>query len=370
MNSFSPLDKKFMLRAIELGNQARLISPPNPWVGCVLVKDNVIVGEGFTQAPGQAHAEVMALRSAQEKAEGSTAYVTLEPCSHYGRTPPCAEALIKAKIAKVVICNGDPDPKVSGKGIQMLKDAGIEVASGLCTEEGAKALAPYFHHRRTNRAYCLVKTAMSIDGRAAAADYTSKWITSPEARRDSYRLRAESQAVLVGYQTALKDNPSLNVRDIDPMPVKQPLRVILDSKGRLQSPMNIFDLAQAPTLIATTEACSKDKIEEWTALGVEVQVFPIDNLGKIDVFALLKYLGSRGVVQVLVEGGPTLLGHIIKNNLYDKIVTYIGPRILGENGISIFKGLHIDTIANAPTLKLVDLAQIGNCVRLDYGRDG
>lgn len=361
-----PYDEKFMLRAIELGEQARLLSPPNPWVGCVLVKNNEIIGEGFTQPPGQAHAEVMALRSAQNSVEGATAYVTLEPCSHYGRTPPCAKALIEAKIAKVIVANGDPDPKVCGKGMTMLREAGIDVITDVCSQAAAQSLAPYFHHRRTRRAFCLVKTAMSIDGRAAAADYTSKWITSPEARRDSYRLRAESQAVLVGLQTALKDNPSLTVREINPMPLKQPLRVVIDTSGKLESPMNLFDVTEAPTLIATSEKCPKAKIEQWQALGVEVHVFPLNADNKIDIEALLEYLGSRDVIQVLVEGGPTLLGAIIKNELYDRIVTYVGPRILGDSGIPVFKDLSIETIEKAPKLRLTHVKQIGDCVRLDY----
>lgn len=361
-------DEKFMQRAIELGEQARLISPPNPWVGCVLVKNGEIVGEGFTQPPGQAHAEVMALRSVQKSVEGATAYVTLEPCSHYGRTPPCAKALIEARIARVVIANGDPDPKVSGKGISMLREAGIEVITNVCAETAAYSLAPYFHHRRTKRAFCLVKTAMSIDGRAAAEDYTSKWITSPEARRDSYRLRAESQAVLVGLQTALKDDPSLTVREIDPMPTKQPLRVVIDSTGKLEPPMNLFNISQAPTLIATSEKCPHIKLQQWQATGVEVQVFPLNEEQKIDLKAVLEYLGSRDVVQVLVEGGPTILGAILKNQLYDRIVTYIGPRILGDSGIPIFKNLSIETIEKAPILKLTRVKKIGDCVRLDYDK--
>lgn len=369
VSSSADSDEKYMKRAIALGNQARLISPPNPWVGCVIVKNGVVIGEGFTRSAGQAHAEIDALKSAKDDVREATVYVTLEPCSHYGRTPPCVSALILAKVSRVVIANEDPDPKVSGKGIQLLRQAGIDVVSGICAQEAAQAMAPYLHQRKTKKPYCVVKTAMSIDGRAAAADSSSKWITSQEARLDAHHLRAHSQAILVGVRTALIDNPSLTVRDITPMPIRQPLRVVLDAQGRLQPPMNIFDLKQAPTLIATTDKCPNQVIKQWEQIGVEVKVFPyFDAEQGIDLASVLEFLGAHGIIQLLVEGGPTTLGIFIKNHFFDRLVTYIGPCILGDNAIPAFKNVPIDTLKNALALSLIDLKRVGNCVRLDFDK--
>src|SRR5688572_28606504 len=225
-------DGELMARAIEIAELGRVTAPPNPWVGCVLARDGEVIAEGFHVRPGEPHAEVVALRSAGTRARGATAYVTLEPCSHRGRTGPCADALIQAGVTRVVVALEDPDERVSGRGLDTLRAAGVEVTVGIGAADAATSLAPYLHHRRTGRAYCLAKVAMTLDGRIAAADGTSRWITGEAARHDTHELRAASQAIVVGSGTALADDPALTVRGVA-VTGPSPLRALLDGRGRL-----------------------------------------------------------------------------------------------------------------------------------------
>ncbi|MGH9026374.1 MAG: bifunctional diaminohydroxyphosphoribosylaminopyrimidine deaminase/5-amino-6-(5-phosphoribosylamino)uracil reductase RibD, partial [Acidimicrobiia bacterium] len=241
-------DRDFVELAVALGERGRRTAPPNPWVGCVIVDGGEVVGAGFHHRPGAAHAEVAALRAAGGRSRGSTAFVTLEPCAHHGRTPPCAEALVAAGVARVVVAVRDPDPRVSGRGIRALEEAGVAVDVGPGADAAARSLRSYLHHRRTGRAFALVKVATSLDGRTAAADGSSQWITGPEARADGHRLRAESQAVIVGAGTALADRPALTARDVTPAVERQPLRVLLDARGRVPAEGPMFDVTRAPTL--------------------------------------------------------------------------------------------------------------------------
>src|SRR5215211_5822293 len=242
-----------MARAVALAAGVRRRTAPNPWVGAVVARDGVVVGEGATEPPGGPHAEVVALRAAREAARGATVYVTLEPCVHHGRTPPCGDALIAAGVARVVVAAEDPDPRVAGEGIARLRAAGIDVTRGPRADAVVRQLAPYLHHRRTGRAFCLLKTATSVDGRTAAADGSSQWITGPIARADAHGLRADSQAIVVGAGTALADRPALTVRDIDPPVRVPPARVLLDARGRVPAAGPLFDTALAPTLVLTTD---------------------------------------------------------------------------------------------------------------------
>jgi diaminohydroxyphosphoribosylaminopyrimidine deaminase/5-amino-6-(5-phosphoribosylamino)uracil reductase len=244
------LDEQWMRRALDLAKQARLIAPPNPWVGCVIVKDGKILGEGFTQSPGNSHAEIQALKQAQEKSQGSTLYVTLEPYPHHGRTPPCTEAILKAGVTRVVIATMDPDDHVQGQGIKVLWQAGVQVSYGCLQEEASRLLEPYLFQRTFKRPFIIGKAAISVDGRIAALDGSSQWISTKEARIDAHRLRAESQAIIVGKQTALQDTPSLTVREVEPPP-KPPLRVILTSDGKVPPLKSL-----SPTLIFSTVSCS------------------------------------------------------------------------------------------------------------------
>lgn len=364
----TPIDETMMMRALALAMKGRVTAPPNPWVGCVIVRGGEIVGEGFHFAAGQPHAEPNALRQAGDKAAGATAYVTLEPCSHYGRTPPCSLALIKANVARVVVGLQDPDARVSGNGIQQLREAGIEVVAGVCEDMIAKALTPYLHHRRTGRPYCIAKAAISIDGRIAAQDGTSQWISSPEALLDTHLLRAESQAILIGAGTARIDQPKLTVRDVPIFPVHPPLRVILDAKGTVLPPGPLFDLALAPTLIVTTDGCSKKNRKVWEESGVEVAVVkPGLNAQGVDLDQTLDLLGKRGILQLMIEGGGLVIGAFLQSKLLQRLRVYVGPRILGNTGLPLFGAATFTTIADAPCLEFLEAKTFGHTVRIEYG---
>ena len=360
-------DEKLMQRALELSLKARVTAPPNPWVGCVILNEGEIVGEGFTQPPGKPHAEVVALEQAKTKTNKATVYVTLEPCSHFGRTPPCAKALIEAKVSRVVIGLQDPDANVRGQGIQQLRAAGIEVVTGICAHPIAQTLAPYLHHRRTGRPFCLAKGAISIDGRIAAKDHTSKWITSPEARREAHRHRAESQAIIVGAGTAMIDQPHLTVRDTDPMPLIPPLRVVLDAKGEVPAEGPLFDVTTASTLIVTTAECPELSVKTWQKLGVEVAFVSKAKSGfGVNLEETLDLLGKRNILQVLIEGGGTLLGAFLEAELIQHLSIDVGACILGNHGLPLFRTDMIDTLANGVKLTLLNTQTFGSTVRLNY----
>lgn len=360
-------DEAMMEKALRLAMQARVIAPPNPWVGCVIANDGKIVGEGFTQAPGGAHAEIVALAQAGNLAKGATAYVTLEPCAHFGRTPPCVDALINAGITRVVIGIQDPDIQVQGKGIARLRAAGIHVTENILAEAITESLAPYLFHRMTGLPYCLLKGAASIDGRVAAEDGTSQWISSKEALIDCHRIRAESQAILIGSGTAIADTPTLNVRNVEQYPSKPPLRVILDAHGRVPANGPLFDISIAPTLIITSENCPDETKKEWLSHGVQVETVPIAKNGVgLDLHKVLILLGRRGILQLMIEGGGTILGSFIEAGIINHLSLFIGGRILGQNGIPLFATDCIKTLKDSPQLQLLGAKILGNSVRLDY----
>ena len=356
---------ELMETALALGERGRLTAPPNPWVGCVLERDGEVVGTGFHHAPGEPHAEVVALAEAGARARGSTVWVTLEPCSHHGRTPPCVDALLAAGVARVVVALTDPDPRVAGRGINQLRAAGLTVDVGPGAEAVRRSLRPYLHHRSTGRPFCVLKAAMSLDGRTAAADGSSQWITGPEARADTHRLRAESQAVVVGAGTALADRPRLNVRLGEPSP-RQPTRVLLDSTGRVPPEGPLFDSDLAPTLVLTTAAAAKEAVKAWLDSGADVQVLPSSPAGAgVDLAAALGVLGGRGVLQAMVEGGPTLHGALIRAGLADRLVLYVGGRLLGAGGLPLLTGPGPATLAEASHWRVSDTRLLGDDVRLD-----
>jgi diaminohydroxyphosphoribosylaminopyrimidine deaminase/5-amino-6-(5-phosphoribosylamino)uracil reductase len=327
----------FMQRAIELGEKGRITAPPNPWVGCVLVKNGKIIGEGYHERPGTLHAETSALNNVTESPKGATAYVTLEPCAHQGREPPCFEALVGAGISRVVIPFEDPDPQVSGKGIAGLKAAGIEVEMGLGKELCEESLAPYLHHRRTGRPLVHLKIACSLDGKYAAKDGTSQWITNEEARLDAHLLRAQSQAILVGRKTAEQDCPSLTVRH--PAVKASPLRVIIaNSPLREEGPL--FD----------------------PSLG-ETVVFSGNSLSQV-----LDDLGQRGVLQLLVEGGGEVWTSFLKERLVQRLTLYQGNLILGE-GRPIFGDLGIETLKAGIRLSLIQSSSLNENVKSSFSVD-
>ncbi|MBM3660986.1 MAG: bifunctional diaminohydroxyphosphoribosylaminopyrimidine deaminase/5-amino-6-(5-phosphoribosylamino)uracil reductase RibD, partial [Actinobacteria bacterium] len=297
-------------------------------------------------------------------ARGASAYVTLEPCSHHGRTPPCADALVEAGVARVVIAATDPDPLVAGRGTERLRAAGVAVTLGVGADAATRQLAPYLHHRRTGRAYCLVKSALSLDGRTAAADGSSQWITGSAARADAHGLRADSQAIVVGSGTALADRPALTVRDVTPAPATPPLRVLLDARGRVPAAGPLFDAA-APTLVVTTDLAAPTVVEAWKAAGAKVETVP-DAAGKVDLAATLRLLGAHGVVQAMVEGGAALHGALLAAGLVDHLCVYVGAALLGADGKPGLDWPGPRSIGSAPRLRLLDATVLGDDVRLDY----
>lgn len=313
-------DEIWMQAAIGLARSVRASTAPNPWVGAVLVPDgDAPVAEGATQPPGGPHAEAVALELAGGSARGSTLYVTLEPCSHQGRTPPCASALVEAGVKRVVVGIEDPDPRVAGLGLQQLRDAGLEVEAGVLAGDIEELLAPYLKHRRTGRPWVVLKLAATLDGRIAAPDGSSRWITGPEARADAHRLRAESGAVLVGAATVRADDPALNVRDAQG---NDPLRVVLGV------------------------------VPEGARVRPAMQ-----HVG--DLPSLLEDLGGRGILQLLVEGGARVAWSFHEQGLVDEYVIYLAPVLLGgDDGMPLFRG------PGAPTLEAAWRGSIGSVQRL------
>jgi diaminohydroxyphosphoribosylaminopyrimidine deaminase/5-amino-6-(5-phosphoribosylamino)uracil reductase len=359
-------DEHFMRRAIELAERGRITAPPNPWVGCVIVRDEHIVGEGFHTRPGEPHAEGFALEAAGDRAVGATAYVSLEPCAHHGRTPPCVDGLLAAGVARVVVGVLDPDTRVAGRGVDRLRAAGVAISVGVCEAEAAASLAPYLHQRKTGRAYCLVKAAISLDGRTAAADGSARWITGPAARTDAHTLRSQSQAVVVGAGTALRDLPALTVRHVESASDRQPLRVLLDARGRVPSGGPLFDTTLAPTLVCTTRDADPAARADWLAAGAEVVDLPPGDGQGVDLHAVLWVLAQHGVLQALVEGGPTLSGAFVRAGLVDRVVVYVGARTLGEAGRSLFAGPGPMTIEQAGRWRLLGARQMADDARLEY----
>jgi diaminohydroxyphosphoribosylaminopyrimidine deaminase/5-amino-6-(5-phosphoribosylamino)uracil reductase len=361
-------DDELMGRAIQLARTARRHTAPKPPVGCVIVRDGEIVGTGATEpSPAGAHAEAVALREAGPRAVGATAYSTLEPCNHFGTTPPCADALVKAGIARVVVAVDDPDERVAGRGYAHLRNAGVEVVTGVGTLEATRDLLPYLHHRRTGRAFVLAKVALSLDGRVAARDGSSKWITGPVARADAHELRADVQAIVVGAGTALADQPSLTVRDVSVPPLHPPLRVLLDARGRVPAGGPLFDVSRAPTLVITTDRARAEAVDAWRASGAKVEtVAPALDGNGVDLEAVFALLGAHGVLAALVEGGGQLLGSLVGTGRAHRLFAYVAPTLLGAEAQPGFVFAGPATIADADRYALTGVRQLGNDVRLEY----
>jgi len=355
-------DSLFMARALYLAKKGSYTTKPNPRVGCVIVKDSEIIAEGWHVRAGQGHAEVEALKNIQD-AQGATAYVTLEPCSHYGRTPPCAEALMKAGVARVVIAMQDPNPLVAGKGVALLEQAGINVDCGVLESE-AQALNRGFVTRMiTAKPYVISKMAMSLDGRTAMASGESKWITESQARHDVQKLRAASCCVLTGVGTVLADDPSMNVR-LEGVEVEQPLRVILDSQ--LCTPTSAKLLALAGRTLILTCSDEQNKVEALTQAGAEVYKIARNDQGRVDLNAVLLFLAKQQVNELLVEAGSVLNGALMEQNLIDECTVYIAPSILGSSGRGLCDMPHITRMAEKKNLTLLDVRKVGVDLRLQY----
>ena len=355
-------DELFMARALELARRGRFTTMPNPNVGCVIVKDGNIVGEGYHQRAGEPHAEVYALRMAGDQARGATAYVTLEPCSHHGRTPPCCDALIAAGVKRVVAAMQDPNPQVAGRGLYRLQQAGIDVSHGLMMGEAEALNRGFLKRMRTGFPYVQLKLGASLDGRTAMASGESQWITSRESRRDVQRLRAQSSAILSSSATILADNPALTVRwdeldkqsrEIFTQPqTRQPVRIIIDSQNRVTPQHNII---QQPG-------------KTWLArYGADTQSWPEDveqlviapHQGHIDLVVLMMQLGKRQINSVWVEAGASLSGALLQAGLVDELIIYLAPKLLGTDarGLCVLPGL--EKLANAPKFVFSEIRQIG-----------
>jgi diaminohydroxyphosphoribosylaminopyrimidine deaminase/5-amino-6-(5-phosphoribosylamino)uracil reductase len=364
-------DSAWMARALQLAAHGLYTTGVNPRVGCVLVKDNQIIGEGWHERAGEGHAEVMALQDAERRgndAKGATAYVTLEPCSHHGRTPPCAEALIKAGVSRVVAAMEDPNSLVAGKGFTLLQAAGIEVAAPLMAAEAEALNVGFIKRMRQGLPWVRLKMAGSLDGRSALANGLSQWITGPEARADGHRFRARAQAIVTGVGTLIADDPQLTVRDVpgpigqctgEALPLTPPLRVVLDSHLRMPVTAKIL---QGGCLIATAST-DPDKTRALQAAGAEVVVVP-DADGRVDVAALLNVLAQRGVNEVHIEGGPRLSGVFLKAGLVDEMLVYMAPCILGSDARGWFDDLNLTALDQKVEFRLQDVRMVGADLRI------
>ncbi|MCH7332857.1 bifunctional diaminohydroxyphosphoribosylaminopyrimidine deaminase/5-amino-6-(5-phosphoribosylamino)uracil reductase RibD [Acinetobacter modestus] len=346
-------DQYWMQQAIELARLGQYSTKPNPNVGCVIVKDGQLIGEGYHPKAGQPHAEVFALRQAGEHAKGATAYVTLEPCAHYGRTPPCAEALVKAQVQKVVVACSDPNPLVAGKGVQILQAAGIEVETGICVETAKTLNLGFLKAMSTGSPYVRLKIASSLDGRTAMASGESKWITGAIARQDVQHWRAISGAVITGIQTVLADDCELNVRGlegVDLTSVVQPKRVVLDRQGQL--PLSAKILKNPETVMVMTPFR-----QELADLGV-IQLAPQP------LSQLLQTLTQQyQIYDVLVEAGATLSTAFLQQGLVDEMISYVAPTLLGQSARAMFNA-EFSTMAEQLRFDLVDVTQLGQDIRL------
>lgn len=357
--SFSGDDARHMARALVLAARGLYTTDPNPRVGCVLVKDGQVVGEGWHERAGEPHAEVHALRAAGAAARGATAYVTLEPCCHHGRTPPCTRALIEAGVARVVAAMPDPNPRVARQGVADLERAGIKVEIGLLAAE-AERLNPGFISRMIRgRPYVRVKLAASLDGRTALASGESKWITGEAARADVQRLRARSSAILTGVGTVLADDPSLTVRDIEIK--RQPLRVVVDGNLSMRADARLLTLP-GRTLIVTA-ADDADYAEPLLAAGAEVMVLAA-GVDRVDLPLLMQDLAVREVNELLVEAGATVCGALLEAGVVDELVLYLAPHLLGSSARGLFNIPALESMADRVALDIIDVRAVGKDWRI------
>ncbi len=367
-SGFTRAEREYMARAIQLARRGLYTTDPNPRVGCVLVREGVIVGEGFHLRAGEGHAEVNALAVAGAQARGATAYVTLEPCSHYGRTPPCAEGLIRAGIGRMVCAMVDPNPQVAGRGLALLQAAGIDTAAGLLETE-ARALNPGFIKRmETGLPLVRTKSAASLDGRTAMRSGESQWITGPQARADVQRLRARSSAIITGVDSILQDDSALTLRAAElglenaaEIVHRQPLRVVLDS--RLRTPVAANILQQPGRTLIVTCSADAERCARLQAAGAEVLQLPAQD-GRVDLSRLLRHLAdAEQCNEVLVEAGATLTGAFVAQGLVDELVLFLAPTLLGSDARPLFE-LPLTRMAQQRRLQLVDSRMLGADLRL------
>ncbi len=364
----TPTDEALMQQALVLARSAQGFSSPNPPVGAVIARDGVVVGMGATQPVGGPHAEVQALRMAGDLARGATLYVTLEPHQFQGRTPPCTDAIIAAGIQAVFVAMLDPNPRVQGAGVAQLRTAGLRVELGLGAAAAERLIAPFAHWLATKRPFGIAKIAMSLDGKIATHTGASQWITSAAARTHGHLLRQASGAILVGIETALADDPRLTTRlpDLPPEAIRHPLRVVLDTRGRLPPTARMLDLATpGQTLIATTNQSDPVWRAAMAARGAEILVLPRNAQGRVDLTALWDALGARGVLTVVIEGGSQVLGAAISAGFVQRVWAFVAPIIIGGDGApGPVGGAGAATLADALRLRWVTVERVGEDVLL------
>ena len=396
-------DELYMKRAISLAKMATGHTSPNPLVGAVVVKNNTIVGEGYHHKAGEAHAEVHALDAAGDNARGATLYVTLEPCAHYGKTPPCAKRVVESGIARVVIGSTDPNPLVAGKGIQIITEAGIEVTTDVCVDECIQLNEHFFTFIQTHKPFVTIKSAMSLDGKIATFTGQSQWITNESSRKDGHILRASHDAMLVGIGTILADDPLLNCRltrdelyeaiinrhdvSIDnTLEVHQQDIIILDSQGRTPTDAKVFTIPNRKVIIYVAKGCPEQRRIALANVGAIVEELPTKSvrqgrttdvaidIKKIDIQACLEHLGEQEYTSVLVEGGSTIISSFVESLAFDKIVTYIGNLVIGgANSTAAVGGTGFATLHEAPTLEFASSRILDNNIRIEsyrLGREG
>lgn len=381
---FTDFDRRAMARALGLAERGLETTHPNPRVGCVIAQGEEIVGEGWHERAGEPHAEINALGSAGPRAAGATAYVTLEPCSHHGRTPPCVDALIAARLARVIFALEDPNPRVSGRGAAALRRAAVIVESGLMAAEAAELNPGFLQRMRTGRPWVRVKLAMSLDGRTALANGASQWITGPAAREDVQHWRARSSAILTGIGTVLADDPQLDVRLPDPAsgrPRLQPLRVVLDAQ--LQTPPGAKMLTTGGSVLIMTTANQNENEVEWgarrsqlVARDVAIEQVPVSQPGglpgttRLSLPDVLDRLGQREINELWVEAGARLAGALLDESLADELVLYMAPKLLGSNARPLADIADVRQLKDARRLAIVETRQIGEDLRIRLRRPG
>ncbi len=356
-------DREYMERAIELAELGRGWTSPNPVVGAVIVKDERIIGEGYHARYGGPHAERNAIASLTEPAEGATLYVTLEPCCHYGKTPPCTEAILEQKIARVVIGSRDPNPKAAGKGVRLLKESGVEVREDFLREECDRLNPVFFHYITAKTPYVVMKYAMTADGKTATKTGASRWITGEEARAQVHELRHRCMAVMVGIGTVLADDPLLNVRLEGK---KSPVRIICDSRLRLPADSRICRTAREYRTIVACGHAEPDAVKRLENLGIQVISVP-DEQGRVDLKGLMQILGSQGIDSVLLEGGGALNDSALRAGIVNEVRVYVAPKLFGgETAKTPVAGTGAAFPADAIGLQLVHVSRIGEDVLLEY----
>lgn len=359
------MEIKYMERALELAAKGIGYTNPNPLVGAVIVKNGKIIGEGYHEVYGSNHAEVNAFKNATEDVRGAIMYVTLEPCSHYGKTPPCAKAIVEKGIKKVVIGLKDPNPLVAGKGIQILKDNDIEVITGVMEEEGRKLNEIFLKYITTKLPFCILKTAMTLDGKIAAYTGDSRWVTNEFSRKYVHQLRHRLSGIMVGIGTILADDPLLTTR-LETGNGSDPTRIIVDSTARIPLEAKVLHMeSKAKTIIATTELADKDKIKALESMGIEIIITPLKS-NRVDLTYLMKALGERGIDSVLLEGGSELNYSAIEEGIVDKVNAFIAPKIIGGRGAKTpIGGAGKAVMREAISIENLEVQRFGDDVMLE-----